>query len=90
MTYDDPLILHSLHQAAAVIYAETERTPEARRRSVIEAAELLRLCQEHLEGAAPFQLDDDRGFVWPDEDDDTTGHDCHDPNCQSPHCRLPW
>ena len=82
MTYDDPLILHSLHQAAAVIYAETERTPEARRRSVIEAAELLRLCQEHLEGAAPFQLDDDRGFVWPDEDE-------HE-ECDHPDCRLPW
>ena len=78
MTYDDPLVLHSLHQAAATIYANREPTDTARRAAVIEAADLLRLCEEHLRGAKVFQVPEDDGTVWDDQ------------GCEHPDCRLPY
>ena len=74
-------LMHTLAQMAATIYASSERTPQAQRAAVKEAADLLRLCQEHIRGAHAFRPDDD-GTVWDD------GEGCQCLECQHPDCAL--
>jgi hypothetical protein len=58
MTFDDPLTLYTLAQMAAFIYGQSpERTTQAQRAAVKEAATILRFCEEHLEAAEVLQPD---------------------------------
>ena len=77
MNTTDPRLVHTL----ALVAAQLVHAGLTQRDAVKQAADLVRLCDEHIRGAAVLQRDE---LLWPEEEED------HDIHCLHPDCNLPY